>query len=134
MDIIELTRKLGAQIQKQDAYINFKEARTAADNNAELQEKIGDFNLLKMQLDAEKQKEDADKAKIDSLNEDIVKLYNEISKHETMKAYFAAMNDYKALTDRIMNILYMCQNGEDPETCEPPSSCTGNCSSCGGCN
>ncbi len=134
MDIIELTRKLGAEIQKQDAYINFNKAKTAADNDAELQEKIGDFNLLKMQLDAEKQKEDADKAKIDSLNEDIVKLYNEISTHETMKAYFAAINDYKALTDRIMNILYMCQNGEDPETCEPSSSCTGNCSSCGGCN
>ena len=134
MDIIELTRQLGAEIQKQDAYIKFNEARVAADNDADLQEKIGDFNLLKMQLDAEKQKEDADKAKIDSLNEDIVLLYNEISAHETMKAYFTAMNDYKALTDRIMNILYMCQNGEDPATCEPSSACSGNCSSCGGCN
>ena len=134
MDIIELTRKLGAEIQKHEAYKNFADARMAADSDAELQEKIGDFNLLKMQLDAEKQKEEADKAKIDSINEDIVNLYNEISTHEKMKAYFAAMNDYKALTDKIMNILYMCQNGEDPETCEPASSCTGNCSSCGGCN
>lgn len=134
MDIIELTRKLGAEIQNHEAYKNFANARIAADSDAELQEKIGDFNLLKMQLDAEKQKEDADKAKIDSINEDIVTLYNEISTHEKMKAYFAAMNDYKALTDRIMNILYMCQNGEDPATCEPASSCTGNCSSCGGCN
>ena len=134
MDIIELTRKLGAEIQKQEVYENFMNAKVAADNDADLQEKIGDFNLLKMQLDTERQKEDANKAKIDELNEDIVKLYNEISLHDTMKAYFSAMNDYKALTDKIMNILYMCQNGEDPETCEPASSCTGNCSSCGGCN
>ena len=134
MDIIELTRKLGAEIQNQAEYKKFMEAKVAADNDANLQEKIGDFNLLKMQLDAERQKEDADKAKMDSLNEDIVKLYNEISMQDTMKAYFAAMNDYKALTDKIMNILYMCQNGQDPETCEPASSCTGNCSSCGGCN
>ena len=133
MDIIELTRQLGAEIQKQDAYIKFNEARIAADNDAALQEKIGDFNLLKMQLDAEKQKENADKVKMDELNEKIVVLYNEISSGETMKNYFAAMNDYKALTDKIMNILLMCQNGEDPKTCEP-SACTGNCSSCTGCN
>ena len=134
MDIIELTRKLGAEIQNQETYKNFMAAKTAADNDAELQEKIGDFNLLKMQLDAERQKPQASKEKMDALNEDIVKLYNEISTHDTMKTYFAAMNDYKALTDKIMNILYMCQNGENPETCEPASSCTGNCSSCGGCN
>ena len=32
-------------------------------------------------------------------------------------------------------ILTMCANGEDPDTCHPDlSSCTGNCSSCGGCH
>lgn len=134
MDIIELTRKLGAEIQNQEAYKNFMKAKTDADNDSDLQEKIGDFNLLKMQLDAERQKEDADKTKMDELNEKIVVLYNEISNQDTMKTYFAAMNDYKGLTDKIMNILYMCQNGEDPKTCEPSTSCTGNCSSCGGCN
>ena len=134
MDIIELTRELGAKIQEHETYKNFMSAKTAADNDADLQKQIGEFNLYKMQLDAERQKEDADKAKMDELNEKIVVLYNEISAGETMKNYFDAMNDYKALTDKIMNILLMCQNGEDPKTCEPSTACTGNCSSCGGCN
>jgi len=134
MDIIELTRKLGAEIQKQDAYKNFFNAKAAAENDAELQSKISAFNLLKMQLDTERQKETPDEDKLGELNQNIVELYNEISGGEKMKAFSAAMNEYKELTDKIMNILLMCQNGEDPETCEPKSSCTGNCSSCGGCN
>ena len=134
MDIITLTRQLGAEIQKQDVYKKFMEAKNIADNDVELQSKIGEFNLLKMSLDNERFKEDANQETVDKLNEKIVEMYNEISNGEIMKAYFSAMNEYKALTDQIMNILAMCQNGEDPETCEPPSACNGNCSSCGGCH
>lgn len=134
MDIIELTRKLGAEIQKQDVYKRFMEAKSVADNDAELQQKIGEFNLLKMQLDTERTKESVNQEDLDRLNQKIVELYNEISNGDVMKEFFSAMNEYKLLTDRIMNILAMCQNGEDPETCEPSSSCNGNCSSCGGCH
>ena len=108
-------------------------AKEKNDNDADLQQQIGDFNLLKMQLDAEYEKEDKDEAKILEINEKIVALYNEIVSSESMSEYNAAYEAYRALTDKISNILLMCENGEDPETCEP-SACTGNCSSCGGCH
>ena len=133
MDIIEQTRKLGAAIQKTEEYKRFMSAKEKNDNDAELQQQIGDFNLLKMQLDAEYEKEDKDEAKILEINEKIVALYNEIVLSESMSEYNAAYEAYRALTDKISNILLMCENGEDPETCEP-SACTGNCSSCGGCH
>ena len=53
MDIIELTRKLGAAIQNEEAYKNFMAVRDKNDKNEELQKQIGEFNLLKMQLDEE---------------------------------------------------------------------------------
>lgn len=133
MDIIEQTRKLGAAIQETEEYKHFMAAKEANDNDEVLQKQIGDFNLLKMQLDAEHEKEEKDEAKILELNEQIVALYNEIVSGEAMSEYNAAYEAYRALTDKISNILLMCENGEDPATCEP-SSCTGNCSSCGGCH
>ena len=36
--------------------------------------------------------------------------------------------------DWINTILVMCVNGEDPDTCDPAPSCTGSCSTCGGCH
>ncbi|MBO5200901.1 MAG: YlbF family regulator [Clostridia bacterium] len=133
MDIIELTRKLGAAIQETEEYKKFMEAKLRNDKDEELQKQIGDFNLLKMQLDAEHEKEPRDEAKVLALNEEIVALYNTIISGEAMSTYNAAYQEYKNLTDKISNILLMCENGEDPETCEP-SSCSGNCASCGGCH
>ncbi len=133
MDIIELTRKLGAAIQDTEEYKNFMEARLRNDKDEELQKQIGDFNLLKMQLDAEHEKEPRDEAKVLALNEEIVALYNTIISGEAMSSYNEAYSAYKALTDKISNILLMCENGEDPATCEP-AACSGNCSSCGGCH
>lgn len=133
MDIIELTRALGAEIQKTEEYKRFMSAKEKNDNDEALQKQIGDFNILKMQLDAEHEKEEKDEAKILELNEKIVALYNEIISGESMTEYNAAYEAYRTLTDKISNILLMCENGEDPATCEP-SSCTGNCSSCGGCH
>ena len=133
MDIIELTRKLGAEIQNTDEYKRFMAAKEKNDNDQQLQKQIGDFNILKMQLDAEHAKEEKDEGKILEINEKIVALYNLIIEGEAMKEYNAAFEAYRTLTDKISNILLMCENGEDPATCEP-SSCTGNCSSCGGCH
>ena len=133
MDIIELTRALGAAIQETEEYKRFMSAKEKNDNDEALQKQIGDFNLLKMQLDSEHEKEARDEAKILELNEKIVALYNEIISGESMTEYNTAYEAYRALTDKISNILLMCENGEDPATCEP-SSCTGNCSSCGGCH
>lgn len=133
MDVIELTRALGAEIQKTEEYKRFMVAKEKNDKDEVLQKQIGDFNLLKMQLDAEHEKEEKDEAKILEINEKIVELYNLIVSGEAMTEFNNAYADYKALTDKISNILLMCENGEDPATCEP-SECTGNCSSCGGCH
>lgn len=133
MDIIELTRTLGAEIQKTEEYKRFMETKEANDKNEELQKQIGDFNLLKMQLDSEHEKSEKDEAKILEINEKIVALYNTIVSSKAMTDFNDAYAKYKELTDKISNILLMCENGEDPKTCEP-SACSGNCSSCGGCH
>ena len=51
MDIIEMTRKLGVEIQQQEVFKNYIKAKAANDNDVELQEMIGQFNVIRMQLD-----------------------------------------------------------------------------------
>lgn len=133
MDIIKMARELGAAIQSSDEYKNFMAAKEKNDADELLQNQIAEFNLLKMQYDAEMQKEEPDKDKLQQINTDIAKLYNEIIGGESMTAYNEAYTAYNELCTTVSNILLMCENGEDPETCES-SACTGNCGTCGGCH
>ena len=133
MDIIKMARELGAAIQSSDEYKNFMAAKEKNDADELLQNQIAEFNLLKMQYDAEMQREEPDKDKLQQINADIAKLYNEIIGGESMTAYNEAYTAYNELCTTVSNILLMCENGEDPETCES-SACTGNCGTCGGCH
>ena len=47
MTIIEMAREMGKLIQESDEYKALMEARTASDNDEELQKQIGEFNLNK---------------------------------------------------------------------------------------
>ena len=134
-DIISLTRQLGAAIQEQDAYLEYQAAKAANDNDEQLQNLIGEFNLLRMSLSAELQKDEDQKSqsKIDELNNQLQSTYNAVMENESMKNFNQAKSNMDQLTNKITSIIAMCIEGENPETCEP-ASCSGSCSTCGGCH
>ena len=101
MDIIEMARELGAALQRSDEYTAYNVAKNAADSDAELQGMIGDFNLKKLSLNAEVQKEEKDPAKLAALNEEVRSIYARIMAHPTMMAY----NTTKEELDRILNFI-----------------------------
>ena len=51
MDVIELTRELGKAIQADERFIRFAKARLANDNDTDLQNAIGNFNIKRMELE-----------------------------------------------------------------------------------
>ena len=136
MNVVETARALGVAIQNDERYVKFMEATKASDKDGELQSKIGEFNMLRMQLSGEMQKADKDADKLTSLDTDIKALYDEIMAMPTMIAY----NESKAALDDMLGsvnyIIGMAANGEDPMTCpeKAPEGCTGSCSSCAGCH
>ena len=79
--------------------------------------------------------DDADKEKIESLQNDYQKLYEEIMKNENMEAYSAAAAQMEDMAQYISKMIGLFFDGEDPETCRlPEEDCTHNCSTCGcGC-
>lgn len=134
MDIIELTREIGRQLQKDERYLAMRAASEACDGDAILQNLIGDFNLKRMAINNEANKEVRDDAKLQELNNELRLVYGEIMQNGNMLAYNAAKQELDALLNRVSSIISQCADGGDPDTVDyEEHSCSGNCGSCGGC-
>ena len=135
MDIIEMTRELGCALQNDERYIAMVTARQASDEDQALQEAIGEFNLKRMAISNEAQKDDRNEEPLQRLNAEFRAVYQKIMENEHMLRYNDAKNEFDALLQRMTGILSLCADGEDPETCDyDAASCGGNCSSCAGCH
>lgn len=132
-DIIELTREVGRQLQKEDAYIAYQMAKQAADEDQELQKLINDFSNVRDEIDRETSKDEKEKnpEQIRKLNENMRKVYAKIMTNEHMINYNDTKDEFDLLMSRITAIIKQSSEGEDPDTTD--LSCTGNCASCGGC-
>ena len=135
-DAITMFKEAAAQLQKEEAYLALDGTRAKNDADEVLQKLIGDFNLARLDLNTELSKaEDKSQEKIDSLNQKVNQLYNDIMSNESMQAYNEAKNELEALINHVNAIINTTVNGGDPMTVEAPSGgCSGSCSSCGGCH
>ncbi len=135
MDIISLARELGKEIQQDERYLNMQIAQQNSDADQGLQDMIGAFNLKRMAINNEAQKEEHDQEKMQALNQELRGVYNQIMQNSNMTAYNKAKEELDALLKRVNAIISLSAEGEDPETADyEESSCGGNCSSCGGCH
>lgn len=134
MDIIEMTRELGKALQNDDRYIAYMLAKQANDNDAKLQEQINSFEQMRYDLNMELTKENKDTDRVKELDEGIKATYNSIMSNKNMIVFTAAQKSLESLVTNMQQIITLCANGEDPDTCEPSSGCSGSCASCGGCN
>ena len=78
MDVIELTRNLGKEIQKDERFIAFAKAKLALDSNEALNAKIGEFNIVRMNLDRLISEDEKDNEKIAEANKNLRAVYDEI--------------------------------------------------------
>jgi cell fate (sporulation/competence/biofilm development) regulator YlbF (YheA/YmcA/DUF963 family) len=132
-NVIELTRQLGTALQADERYIRYSLAREKNEEDNVLQDLVGQFNILRMQLNEEIHKEPKDNDKIKDLNEKLGKKYEECMDNESMKEFSAAKADLDDLINQVNGLISMFVEGADPATCEP-ASCGGDCASCGGCH
>lgn len=134
MDVIEKARELGKAIQQDERFIRYAKARLANDSDSALQEAIGQFNIARMELDREVNSENKDDEKVKSLNENLRKVYGDIMSSPAMVEYNTAKAELDTMVNEVNIIISKSIDGEDPETCDLHSGCTGSCSTCGGCH
>lgn len=138
MTVIDAARQLGAVVQTDERYIEYVKAKNANDNDKELQELIGEFNLIRQNLAMENDKapDETDSEKVKELSVKMQSAYEKIMANENMAIFTVAKQGMDKLMSEINTILTYSVEGMDPATCpsEPPSAeCTGSCSTCGGC-
>ena len=135
MDIIEKARELGKLIQQEESYIALQKAQAEADADMELQNLIGDFNMKRMSINNEASKKDKDSDKLALLNSQMREDYSKIMSNKNMIAYNEAKDAFDMVANRVLAIVQQSAEGADPETADySTSSCSGSCSTCGGCH
>ncbi len=134
MDVIKQARELGRAIQGDERFIRYAKAKLTNDNDNELQDAIGQFNLVRMELDRELDSESKDDDKVKELNEKLRSVYSGIMSSAAMIEYNTAKAELDTLVNEVNTIISKSIDGEDPETCDTSSGCTGSCSSCAGCH
>ncbi|MBP1561576.1 MAG: YlbF family regulator [Oscillospiraceae bacterium] len=136
MNVIDKARELGKMIQADERYAAYCKAKDANDKDEALQQMINEFNMKRVELNAEMSKDNRSAERLTALDTEIKDLYGAIMSNENMAAYNEAKDAMDDMLNRINMVITYSANGEDPETCptEPEHSCSGSCSSCGGCH
>ena len=134
MDVIAKARELGKAIQQDERFIRYAKARLANDDDKELQDAIGEFNLVRMELDRAVNSDEKNDDKVKELNEKLRKVYSSVMSSPAMVEYNTAKAALDTLVNEINVIISKSIDGEDPDTCDTSSGCTGSCDSCGGCH
>ncbi len=134
MDVIKSVRELGKAIQADERFIRYAKARLANDNDTELQAAIGEFNIVRMELEREVTAENKDDKKVEELNQKLRDVYGKIMSAPAMVEYNTAKAELDSLVNEINTVISKALEGEDPETCETTAACTGSCATCGGCH
>jgi cell fate (sporulation/competence/biofilm development) regulator YlbF (YheA/YmcA/DUF963 family) len=133
-DAITMFKEAAAQLQKEEAYLYYAHARQQNDEDMGLQDAIGEFNLVKLELQQSMADENADPAKTEELNRKLSEMYTSIMENPCMVNYNEAKSGMDTLLAYINAIITAACNGEDPMLVEEPHGCTGSCSTCGGCH
>ena len=133
MDIIAMARELGHQIQDLPAYKEMMRLSDECDNDADLQKLVSDFNMIKGQINAEIMSDERDDDRIAEMDKNLRETYTTITSHPKMKAMAEAKDAFAQTFNFVTQIITAAANGDDPDTVEM-SSCTGSCSTCGGCH
>lgn len=138
MTVIEAARELGKVVQADERYIEYINAKNANDADEELQNLIGEFNLVRQNLamESDKPEGEIDNDKVKELTVKMHSAYDAVMSNENMAAFTMAKQGMDKLMSEINTILTYSVEGADPATCpsEPPAAdCTGSCSTCGGC-
>ncbi len=134
MDVIEQARILGKAIQSDERFLRYAKARLANDADEELQNAIGEFNMIRMEIDREVSSEEKDDLKVTELNEKLRGVYSSIMSSPAMVEYNTAKAELDRMVSEVNVIISKCIEGEDPDTCDTHSDCTGSCATCGGCH
>lgn len=128
VEIIEKTKELGKLLAESEQVKALAAARLAYEQNAEIQDLNGQFNIHKMSIAALSKQDSPDEERIAGHEDKLREIYDKIMSSEVMTDYQTKTQTVEQLIAQINNILNFYISGENPQ------GCTGSCVTCGGCS
>ena len=128
--IIELAHLLGEEIAKSDEIKNLESSKKAFESDTQLQSKMSEYETERKLLREEFNKADSEdnQAAIEALKKRLEELSVEITANSHYTDFANAQNALNSLMDSVNAEIKFCITGERPSTC------THDCSTCGGCS
>ena len=126
--IMELAAMLGDALKETDEVKRLSAAEAAYKTDGTLQGKITEYNVQTLAMTEEYKKPEKDMEVIEAIEARVNTLYREITELPVMTEYTASQEAVNALMEKVNNEIQFRITGEKP------SSCTHDCSTCGGCH
>ena len=128
MGIFELAAELGRTLKNDKRLIALEEARKAYENDERLARLMTEYEVQQKAMQNEALKGEREEVLIKMIQDRIDALYDEIVASEPYKALEAAQKEVNDLMEMVNSTITFQITGEEP------SSCTHDCSTCGGCH
>lgn len=125
-DIFDLAASLGMALKENEKLLRLDAAKKAYEADGDLQKMMVEYEVQQKALQGEITREERDTLFIDTIQKRIDLLYHKIMEN----AAFAELNEAQAEVNELMNAVNATITYHI--TGEQPSSCTHNCSTCGG--
>ena len=128
MEIFEIAAQLGKALKEDERLVRLENAKNAYKENPDLGKMMIEYEVQQKALQLEITREERDTLLVDNIQKRIDTLYREIMEHPV----FMELNEAQAEVNELMNAVN--QTITFQITGEVPSSCTHDCSTCGGCH
>ena len=128
MGIFELAAELGRALKKDEKLIALEQARVAYEADEKVAKLMAEYEVQQRAMHQEAMKEDRDETLLKTVQDRIDVLYDEIVATDAYKNLEAAQKDVNDLMEAVNSTINFNITGEQP------SSCTHDCSTCGGCH
>ena len=128
MEIFELASALGKKLAEDERLVALENAKTAYEENKELQTYLVEYDVQQRAMQNEVSKSEHDMQFIEVIQRRIDELYRLISEHPVFVELNRTQNEVNELMNNVNQTIMTQITGEEP------SGCTHNCSTCGGCH
>ena len=126
MEIFELAAQLGKELKKDERLVRMAKAKEAYENDMDLRTLMREYQVQQIALEKTAGQKDVEARFLEMIQDRINDLYNQIIAHPVYVELEAAQNEVNALMNAVNNTITFEITGE------MPSSCTHDCSTCGG--
>ncbi len=123
-EVIEKAKELGAVLQASETFKRYNAARAAFEADEAAQNLVKEYNLQRMNM----MNAENDEARMQELEERVKAIYDQVMNMPSMMEMQASGQALQELVGQINGVISFYVTGEEP------SSCTHDCSTCGGCH